>query len=121
MTDTTINQQIDAHIEANLDYWLGQLARLCAQPSISAQNVGIDECADLVATMLREQGYTAEVMPSNGYPVVYGEGNGNGSSSAAPTLLFYLHYDVQPPEPLELWESPPFELTRRGDAFMRGA
>jgi acetylornithine deacetylase/succinyl-diaminopimelate desuccinylase-like protein len=117
MTDTTINQQIDAHIEANLDYWLGQLARLCAQPSISAQNVGITECAELVATMLGEQGFAAEVMPSNGYPVVYGEGNGNGSSSATPTLLFYLHYDVQPPDPIDLWESPPFELTRRGDTF----
>ena len=115
MTNTTINQQIDAHIEANVDYWLGQLARLCAHPGISAQNVRIAECAELVATMLREQGCTAEVMPSNSYPMVYGEGNRR--STAAPTLLFYLHYDVQPPDPLELWESPPFELTRRDDIF----
>lgn len=112
MTDPTILTQIDAHIQQNTDYWLAQLARLCAQPSISAQNIGIQETAELVATMLREQGYHAEIMPSDGYPVVYGEG-GTGDK----TLLFYLHYDVQPPEPLELWESPPFEMTRRGDVF----
>ena len=112
-TPPDIAQKIDAHIDKNLDYWLAQLARLCAQPSISAQNVGIDDCAALVATMLEEQGFTAEIMPSNGYPVVVGEGNGRSDK----TLLFYLHYDVQPPEPLELWQSPPFELTRRGDNY----
>ncbi|MCA9958047.1 MAG: M20/M25/M40 family metallo-hydrolase [Anaerolineales bacterium] len=105
--------KIDAYIERTQDYWLEQLARLCAQPSVSAQNYGIAECADLVATMLQEQGFRAEVMPSNGYPVVYGEGNGRSDK----TLLFYLHYDVQPPEPLELWDSPPFEMTRKGDTF----
>mgnify|MGYP000921772877 CR=1 FL=1 len=101
--------KIDAHIEQNVDYWIDQLARLCAQPSVSAQNYGITECADLVATMLREQGFRAEVMPSDGYPVVYGEGDGCSDK----TLLFYLHYDVQPAEPLELWDSPPFQLTER--------
>ncbi len=108
-------QKIDAHIEQNLDYWIEQLGRLCAQPSVSAQNYGIQETAVLVAAMLREQGFHAEIMPSDGYPVVYGESA--GAADDAPTLLFYLHYDVQPPEPLELWESPPFELTRRGDNF----
>ncbi len=112
MTDSNILTQIDAHIQQNTDYWLAQLARLCAQPSISAQNIGIQETAELVATLLREQGYHAEIMPSDGYPVIYGEG-GAGEK----TLLLYLHYDVQPPEPLELWESPPFEMTRRGDLF----
>ncbi|MEZ4516902.1 MAG: hypothetical protein R3C44_08725 [Chloroflexota bacterium] len=67
-----------------------------AQPSISAQGIGIGECADLVATMLREQGFSAEIMPTDGNPVVYGE----GSSANDRTMLFYLHYDVQPPEPL---------------------
>lgn len=121
MTKTTINPalaaKIDNHIETHLPYWIDQLARLCAQPSISAQNYGINECADLVATMLREQGFRAEIMPSEGYPIVYGEGDGRSEK----TLLFYLHYDVQPPEPLELWESPPFELTQRGDKlYARG-
>ncbi len=109
--------QIDSYIQQRLDYWIEQLGRLCAQPSVSAQNYGITECAQLVATMLQEQGYSAEIMPSGGHPVVYGEGAGRGPK----TLLFYLHYDVQPPEPLELWQSPPFELTRRGDnLYARG-
>jgi acetylornithine deacetylase/succinyl-diaminopimelate desuccinylase-like protein len=116
MKPTTL-QQIDKHIEKNLDFWIDQLTRLCAQRSVSAQNDGIAECADLVAAMLREQGFTAEVMSSNGNPVVYGEGNGRSDK----TLLFYLHYDVQPAEPLDLWESPPFELTRREDKlYARG-
>ncbi len=113
----TTDIKIDAHIEANLDYWIQQLARLCAQPSVSAQNLGIVECAELVANMLREQGFAAEVMPSAGNPVVYGEGDGRSDK----TLLFYLHYDVQPAEPLELWDSPPFVLDRRGDKlYARG-
>jgi len=112
--------QVDAHIEQNQDYWLEQLARLCAQPSVSAQNLGISECAQLVATMLQEQGYQAEVIPSDGYPVVYGE-SPSGKGRSDKTLLFYLHYDVQPPEPLELWESPPYVLSRRGDkVYARG-
>lgn len=113
----TTDIKIDAYIEQNLDYWIQQLARLCAQPSVSAQNLGITECAELVATMLREQGFDATVMPSAGNPVVYGEGNGRSDK----TLLFYLHYDVQPAEPLELWDSPPFVLDRRGDKlYARG-
>jgi len=112
----SLGARIDAHIETHLDYWIDQLARLCAQPSISTRGEGIAACADLVATMLREQGFTAEIMPTAGHPVVYGEG-GQGDK----TLLFYLHYDVQPPEPLHLWESPPFELARRGDKlYARG-
>lgn len=113
----TTDIKIDAYIEQNLDYWIQQLARLCAQPSVSAQNLGITECAELVATMLREQGFDATVMPSAGNPVVYGEGNGRSDK----TLLFYLHYDVQPAEPLELWDSPPFVLDQRGDKlYARG-
>ena len=117
MSQAEIYKQIDAHIEKYLDYWIEQLARLTNQRSISAQNDGIQECAALVATMLEEQGFSAEVMESAGHPVVYGEGNGRSDK----TLLFYLHYDVQPAEPLDLWVSPPFELTQRGDKlYARG-
>ncbi|WP_420631436.1 M20/M25/M40 family metallo-hydrolase [Candidatus Leptofilum sp.] len=109
--------KIDAHIDENVDYWIEQLARLCAVPSVSATNESIEECADLVATMLREQGFDAEVLPSDGYPVVYAEGGGRSDK----TLLFYLHYDVQPADSLELWDSPPFELTERdGKYYARG-
>jgi acetylornithine deacetylase/succinyl-diaminopimelate desuccinylase-like protein len=119
MNNIQFEQQIDQHINEHLDYWITQLARLCAQPSISAQSVGITECASLVAEILREQGYQAEIISTGGHPVVFAESSTdrvNGRNEK--TLLFYLHYDVQPPEPLELWESPPFTLTRIEDRLV---
>lgn len=107
----------DKYISDHLDESLDELAKLCAIPSIAAQNRGLDECAALVSLMLERRGFKAEIMPSGGAPVVYAERKGK----AEKTLLFYNHYDVQPPEPLELWESPPFEATRRdGMMFARG-
>lgn len=110
--------KIDSFIADHTDTFVAALGRICAQPSVSAHNTGIQECAQLVADMLVEHGYRSEIMASDGYPVVYGEGNGRSDK----TLLFYLHYDVQPVEPLELWETPPFELTKKGDKlYARGA
>lgn len=110
-------QQIDSYLEQNLDRSLSELSRLVAQPSISAQGIGLHECANMVADMLRSRGFTAEVIDTAGAPVVFGERKGR----SAKTLLFYNHYDVQPPEPLELWESPPFEpALRQGKMYGRG-
>lgn len=103
---------IDAIIDRDLDRTFANLGRLVAQPSVAAQDLGIAECASLVAKLLHEYGYQAEILPTAGNPVVYGEG-GQGDR----TLLFYNHYDVQPPEPLELWESHPFTMARRGPAL----
>lgn len=109
--------RIDAFLDARRDASIAELARLVAQPSVAAQNLGLDECAALVATMFRARGFDAEILPTGGAPVVYAERAGRSER----TLLFYNHYDVQPPEPLELWESPPFELTVRGNhAYGRG-
>ena len=109
--------QIDSYLEKNLDKSIDELSKLVAQPSISAQGIGLKECANLVADMLRARGFTAEVMDTEGAPVVFGERKGKGDK----TLLFYNHYDVQPPEPLELWESPPFEPSLRdGKLYGRG-
>ena len=74
--------------------------------------------ATLCASTMRAYGLEARLVPvPGGPPVVYGERQGR----SAKTLLFYDHYDVQPPEPLDLWESPPFELTaRNGRLFARG-
>jgi acetylornithine deacetylase/succinyl-diaminopimelate desuccinylase-like protein len=109
--------RIDSYLEKNLDRSIEELSKLVAQPSISAQGIGLKECANLVADMLRARGFSAEVMDTEGAPVVFGERQGKGEK----TLLFYNHYDVQPPEPLELWESPPFEPSlREGKLYGRG-
>ena len=109
---------IDKYIEDHLDDSIAELSRLCAQPSVSAQGLGMRECAELVAEMLRRRGFAVEIMATDGHPVVYGEAAGDSDK----TLLFYNHYDVQPPEPLELWDSPPFEpALRDGKLFARGA
>lgn len=110
-------EKLDAYLEQNLDRSLGELAKLVAQPSISAQGVGLKECANLVADMLRSRGFTAEIMETEGAPVVFAERKGKSDK----TLLFYNHYDAQPPEPLELWDSPPFQpVIREGKMYGRG-
>ena len=109
--------QIDRFLEAHMDQSIAELSRLRAQPSVSAQNWGLVECADMVSQMLSMRGFQVTVMPTDGAPVVFAERKGRSDK----TLLIYNHYDVQPPEPLELWESPPFEPTLRdGKLFARG-
>ena len=94
------------------------LERLCRQPSIAAQNVGIAEMATLVESLLRDAGFDAQQLVVEGVPpAVYGELRGRSPY----TLLLYNHYDVQPAEPLELWHSPAFEPTvRDGKLYARG-
>lgn len=109
--------QIGSAIRSGIDRSLADLTRLCAQPSIAAQGIGMDECANLVSAMLAERGFQVEILPSDGAPVVVAERVGNSSR----TMLMYNHYDVQPPEPLDLWESPPFEPeVRDGKMYARG-
>lgn len=115
MTDrlSELDQFVEHHVQANMQ----ELARLCQQPSISAQGQGIQECAELVAELLQSRGITAQVMETEGHPVVVGT-YGTGDRA----LLLYNHYDVQPPEPLERWDTPPFEPTQRdGKLIARGA
>jgi acetylornithine deacetylase/succinyl-diaminopimelate desuccinylase-like protein len=109
--------KIDKYLEEHLDESITELSRLCEIPSISAKNQGLEECAELVAEMLRKRGFNTEMIVTGGAPVVFGVRKGKVDK----TLLFYNHYDVQPPEPLELWTSPPFEPTlREGKLFARG-
>ena len=109
--------KLDLYIDKNLDNNLEELKRYVAQPSISAQNLGLKECAALVKGMLEKRGFKAGVMATDGAPVVFAERKGKSEK----TLLIYNHYDVQPPEPLELWESPPFEpQIRNGKMYGRG-
>jgi len=107
----------EAYVEAHKEAFLSELKAFCAQPSIAAQGVGVEEMAALVRERLEKLGAEVQLLPVNdGPPVVYGV-LGEGER----TLLVYNHYDVQPPEPLEEWESPPFEPTiREGKLFARG-
>jgi len=110
-------QPINDYLETHIDESIAELSRLCAQPSVAAQNWGLSECAGMVAEMLQKRGFAVEILPSGGAPVVIGELKGRSDK----TLLFYNHYDVQPPEPLDLWETPPFEPTLKdGKLFARG-
>ncbi len=108
---------IDQYLESHVDESLQELVRLCAQPSVSAQNWGLAECAELTAELMRKRGFHVEILPTAGAPAVFAERKGASDR----TLIFYNHYDVQPAEPLDLWESPPFEPTfRGGKLYARG-
>ena len=94
------------------------LELLCRQPSVSAERRALDETADLVEELLAGVGFETRQLRADGSaPAVYGEQPGRSDF----TLLLYNHYDVQPEDPLDLWESPPFEPTLRdGKLFARG-
>jgi acetylornithine deacetylase/succinyl-diaminopimelate desuccinylase-like protein len=107
-----------AEITAQRDESLADLFRLVAQPSISTQNVGIRECAELEMELLRKAGLQPRLLETSGHPMVYAEWL---EAPGKPTVLFYGHYDVQPPDPLDLWTSPPFEPEiRDGRIYGRG-
>ncbi|MDQ6899992.1 MAG: M20/M25/M40 family metallo-hydrolase [Candidatus Dormibacteraeota bacterium] len=109
---------LDSYIYSHLDGWVGELVELCRLPSVSARHEGIDECAAHLCRLLKKRGLVAQVLPTGGHPVVVGE----LVAGHAKTMLFYNHYDVQPPEPLDLWLSPPFEPELRdGRLYARGA
>src|ERR1700680_62978 len=113
---------LNQYIDRQHDEHLKDLYELLRIPSVSAQSqhkADIERAATWVAERLRRVGLdTVEVVPTKMHPLVYGE---SLRAPGKPTVLFYGHYDVQPPEPLELWTSPPFEPTvRNGNLFGRG-
>ena len=104
--------------------WLAELGELLRIPSISADP---DHAGDVLAAgewvrdFIRRAGGTADLLDWHGQPLVIGELRASSSAETAPTALAYGHFDVQPPAPLELWESPPFEPTiRDGSLYARG-
>lgn len=107
------------YINSNIRKFVEDLRSLCQQPSISAQNKGIGECVEILKEMMVEIGIDVKVVPiRDGNPVVFGELR---NEDAKGCLGFYNHYDVQPPDPLELWDSPPFGAdVREGKIFSRG-
>ncbi|MBQ6096417.1 MAG: M20/M25/M40 family metallo-hydrolase, partial [Bacteroidales bacterium] len=114
---------VKQYIEANKDRFLEELFSLIRIPSISAESEHKDDmvrCANRWKELLLEAGCDrAEVMPSAGNPVVYGE---KTIDPAKPTVLVYGHYDVMPVAPLELWRTQPFEPVIKDDKiWARGA
>ena len=101
---------------------ISDLQTLIRQPSVSAKNEGIEECAKLVKKLLKKSGLKSEILrlKKGVAPIVYGEIKSKQNSTK--TLMFYNHYDVQPAEPFDLWDDPPFSGTRKGNKiFGRGA
>lgn len=94
---------------------ISDLQKLIQQPSISAKNLGLEECARLVVRIMSHSGIKAEILRlgKNVPPVVYGEVR--SKKNPHKTILFYNHYDVQPEEPLELWNDKPFSGKIRGN------
>jgi len=113
-------EEVFRYIDAKSQASVNDLIKLVKQPSVSARREGVQECAELVAKMLKAVGAVTKILPEiDGTPVVYGEIK---SKTAQKTLLFYDHYDVQPPEPLEEWKSGPFSgEIREGKIYGRGA
>lgn len=114
-----MSDQLAAYLSEHSGDALALLERLCRQPSVAAQNLGIGEMADLVESLLKETGFqTRRLLVEGAPPAIFAELPGSSDY----TVLLYNHYDVQPPEPFELWKSPPFEPTvRDGKLFARGA
>src|SRR6059036_2238283 len=110
-------------INLNRDKYLDELKAFLAIPSISAlpEHAGdVKSCADWCAAQMRRIGLqNVRLIDTPGNPVVYGDWLG---ADGAPTILFYGHYDVQPVDPVNLWDSPPFEATiRDGEIYARGS
>jgi acetylornithine deacetylase/succinyl-diaminopimelate desuccinylase-like protein len=110
--------QVFAHIAAHEDEFVRRVMDYVRHPSISAHDVGIREVANLLVGMLTNLGLEAEALPTAKHPMVLARWE---KKPGAPTVILYGHYDVQPPDPLEEWVSPPFEPTiRDGRIWARG-
>jgi acetylornithine deacetylase/succinyl-diaminopimelate desuccinylase-like protein len=114
---------IEPLVDAGMDQLISDLQTLIRQPSVSAKKVGIAECANLVSSMMQKAGINSEVLYLDDKtipPIIFGEVK--SKANPAKTLLFYNHYDVQPEEPLELWDDEPFSGTIRDNkVFGRGS
>ena len=111
-------QPVFDYIDAHSEEYIELLKKFCRQPSVAAQHLGMTEMAQMVQEQVALLGAKAQQVPTDGNPVVFGE-----IQSGKPwTLTFYNHYDVQPPEPLDEWITPPFEPDiRDGRIYARGA
>ena len=118
-----MSSETDAFVNDNRNRLLAELKEFVRIPSISTlpeHTPDIQRAAEFVAGSLRTAGMEhVEIIPTGKHPLVYGDWM---HAPGKPTVLCYGHYDVQPPDPLDLWESPPFEPTiRNGNLYARGS
>jgi acetylornithine deacetylase/succinyl-diaminopimelate desuccinylase-like protein len=115
-------QKILKYTDSHINSLISDLQLLIRQPSVSAKNEGIEKCAKLVQKILKKSGIKSELLRirKDVAPLVYGEIK--SKINPHKTLLFYNHYDVQPAEPFELWDDPPFSGKIQGNKiFGRGS
>src|SRR5215813_5238275 len=114
--------KLDEYLTANAGRFEDELCELLRIPSVSADSkhkADVRRAGQWVLKQFQSLGLTAEMIETAGHPLVYAE---SPAVAGAPTVLVYGHYDVQPPDPLGEWKSPPFEPTRRdGNLYARGA
>ena len=116
-------EAVQQFIQANRERFLSELLDFLRIPSISADTQyksDVLKAATWLSNELTQIGMEGvEIVPTQGHPIIYGE---KMVSTSAPTILIYGHYDVQPPDPLDLWDSPPFEPVIKNDRiYARGA
>ncbi|MBI2619702.1 MAG: dipeptidase [Ignavibacteriales bacterium] len=116
-------QQVISYVDSNKDRYLSELKEFLAIPSVSSQknhDADVRRCAQWVADQMKTVGMqNTQVFETPGHPIVYSDWRG---APGKPTILFYGHYDVQPVDPVNLWTSPPFEATIRGEnLYARGS
>lgn len=120
--EVRVNASIDTYIEKNRGRYEDELKEFLRIPSVSAAKAHVPDvkkAAAFVADQIKKAGLDVETIETSGHPLVVGEWLG---APGAPTILVYGHYDVQPPDPLDLWITPPFEPTvRNGNIVARGA
>jgi acetylornithine deacetylase/succinyl-diaminopimelate desuccinylase-like protein len=114
---------VHAYIDEHMNRFREELDAFLRIPSVSAKSEHSDDmtrAAEWLSEQMRDAGLDVSIEPTDGFPIVLGEYRGAGAD--APTVLVYGHYDVQPPEPLDEWTSPPFEPeVRDGKLYARGS
>ncbi len=117
-----MDRRVESYLHEHQSRFLAELMDLLRIPSISAQpehRPDMERAAKFLLDQFTGMGLAAEIVPTAGHPIVYAEWLGR---PGAPTVLIYGHYDVQPPDPLDQWTTPPFEPTiRDGKIYARGA
>jgi acetylornithine deacetylase/succinyl-diaminopimelate desuccinylase-like protein len=115
-------QEVDRYLEENAPRFVEELKALLRIKSVSADSAfrpEVRRAAEFVRSQMQSAGLAAELVETSGHPIVYGSWT---AAPGAPTVMIYGHYDVQPPDPLDQWVTPPFEPDiRDGFIYARGA